>query len=63
MGLGRDRGLARDWPGYWNHNEGPKLEISPGSMFRARDSIGIKIFGIDLSLIDKITCFIALQIT
>ena len=34
-----------------SHNEGPKLRIGPGSMFRARDWIGIKILGIDPSLL------------
>ena len=55
-----------DWIGIspgLNYNEGPKLWIGPGLMFRARDWIGIKFFWIDPSLIDKITCFIALQIT
>ena len=36
-----------------NHNEGPKLGIGPGLMFRARDRIGIKILGIDPSLLNN----------
>ena len=34
-----------------NYNEGPKLGIGPGLIFRARDWIGIKILGIDPSLV------------
>ena len=33
-----------------NHNEGPKLRIGPGSMFRAQDWIGIEILGINPTL-------------
>ena len=38
-----------------NHNEGPKLGIGPGLMFRARDRIGIEILGIDPSLFNMTT--------
>ena len=48
--MGRDRGSDRDRPGS-NYNEGPKIGIGPGSIFRARDQIGTKILGIDPSLI------------
>ena len=36
-----------------NHNEGPKLGIGLGLMFRARDRIGIEILGMDPSLVPK----------
>ena len=42
-----------DWIGIGpgsNYNEGPKLGIGPGLMFRARDWIRIEILGIDPSL-------------
>ena len=49
-----DMARARDRPGISlgsNYKEGPKLGIGPGSMFRDRDWLRIKILGLDPSLV------------
>ena len=55
--------MPRDWPGIELYNEGPKLGIGPGSMFRARDQLRIKILGLNPSLVDSYSWIIIIIIS